>query len=69
MIVFFLLPSGLYRRYRILTGSACARRLTDHYRITAGREFHPALKITMDNCIIYSLIVNEDPIPGRYRRD
>ena len=39
------LSSGLYRRYRVLTGSA--RRLADLRRlsaITAGVDFHHALK-------------------------
>ena len=39
----YLLPSRLYCRYRNHTGS-CAEALAD---FTAGREFHPALKINM----------------------
>lgn len=43
------LPSGLYRRFRNLTGSAdkiCSRTIgyLKETRITAGGEFHPALK-------------------------
>jgi len=43
-----LLPSGLYRRLRIHTGSAISheivRGLESITLFTAGREFHPALK-------------------------
>ena len=36
------LPSGLYRRYRNSTGSVPLSR--ESRTMTAGREFHPALK-------------------------
>ena len=38
------LPSGLYRRYRIRTGSAFRFADLQLSLITAGGELHPALK-------------------------
>jgi len=40
---FFLLPSGLYRRYLDFTDSVAK---SESWTITTGREFHPAPKIT-----------------------
>ena len=39
------LPSGLYRRYRNSTGSVPVSR--ESRTVTAGREFHPALRISV----------------------
>ena len=41
----FSLPSGLYRRYRNSTGSVPVSR--ESRTFTAGREFHPALRISL----------------------
>lgn len=44
-----LLPSRLYCRFRLLTGSTFRLADSGFCSITAGREFHPALK----ECLIY----------------